>query len=240
MNVQVLLSELLETDARMAALKARRDELRSTLAEEAAKRYAEDGAVPSWKVPRLGTATLAGTDSTETQVTDEAAYAEWARVDRPESVVYELVMPATVVDDHAEALASLEGAPGVTSAFRVHPGVLSGLVASGRADPDAGKLIAEDGQIIPGVRVSRKEPYLSVRLTPEAKRRALAQVAGDTESKLIAAEAAAADDLPANPEFHDDNGEEDRRRAQAAVGSPGAPEAWEPAPHMLDDYVDPF
>lgn len=227
LNVQEVLTELLATDARMAALKAHREELRSTLDAEARKRWVEDGAVPSWKVARLGSATLAGTESTTANVVDPDAYASWARGSRTESVTLEVTVPAVAVDDHTEALAALEGADGVQSAWRVHPGVLNGLVAEGRIDVDSGALWSGDGEVVPGVRVSLKDPYLSVRLVPEAKRRALAELAGDSQPEQVVPVANASVVSP---------GQAERR---ASVGATGGVSEVVPPPQP-STYVDPF
>jgi hypothetical protein len=188
MNVQQLLSELLTIEAQMGALKARKDELRGDLDTEARRRWDEDGAVPSFKVARLGSATLAGCDKTTTEVVNPEAYAAWARGAREESVALVLRIPAPVIDAHADALASLQGAEGIAEEWQVHPAVLNGLVAAGRTDPDAGILIEETGEVVPGVRVSLKDPYLTVRLDPEAKRRALAHAAAEREQAMLLAE----------------------------------------------------
>ncbi len=241
MNVQELLSELLTIDAKAAALKGRRDDLRAELDAEARRRWAEDGAVPSFKVARLGSATLSGCDSTTTEVVDLEAYAAWARGAREESVALVLRVPAEMIDYVAEELAALHGAKGVEEEWQVHPAVLTGLVSEGRIDPEAGILIAESGEVIPGVIVRPKDPHLTVRLDPEAKRRALAHAAAEREQVMIAAvkeEAAAiADAEDAKWTDAEARAAED---AQEAVGAPRGVEDAAPslAPGSPEWYAD--
>lgn len=184
--VQTILAELLHTTARIDALTKRKDELRAILAAEARRRWEAEGAAPSWKVPRQGTATLAATDSDpEVTVTDPDTYAAWLAAEHPTEVEQIITLDPSrldALDDDTRdqvgaALATLLNAPGAQFTLRPRPAYLTALVKAGRLDVDAGQLISEDGELVPGVTVHPKEPYLSVRLNPEAKARARAELA---------------------------------------------------------------
>lgn len=201
-NARALLAEVLHIDARMSAYKARREELRDELSAEALRRYEAEGAAPSWKVPRLGTATLAAVDSEAvTDVTDDDAYAEWVLNTHPTEAELVIRIPGHLTDsDQLKAVVATMVTVGARVDIEPAPAFLTALVKTGRADPDAGILIAEDGEIVPGVTVTKKDPYLSIRLTPEAKARARQQIEallGSAEGNDLQAfsDAAAADVL---------------------------------------------
>ncbi len=173
MNVGERLEELLEVQAQLDALEDKRRALRSELVQEAIQRWEEDGAAPTWRVPGLGTACLAGVDSTEVVVVDDKAYAEWASLVHPEAATIVLRIPVAALEggeiDFGEVLA---GVP-VAMDLEVDPLLIKSL--SKTAVAHDGLLFTKDGAV-EGVKVVPKTPYLSVRLASEAKARAKASL----------------------------------------------------------------
>ncbi len=187
MNVGERLEELLEVQAQLDALEDKRRALRSELVQEAIQRWEQDGAAPTWRVPGLGTACLAGVDSTEVVVVDDKAYAEWASLVHPEAATIVLRIPVAALEGARVDLAGLlaTALPGVRTKtnLEVDPLLIKSL--SKTAVVHDGLLFTEDGAV-EGVKVVPKTPYLSVRLAAEAKARAkaslqLAPVQGERE-----------------------------------------------------------
>lgn len=106
MNVRQAIERLLEATATATALKVRVDRLRADLADEAERRYTEEGAAPAWNVRGLGKVRLDGTDvPRKAVVKDPEAYGSWIAEHTPEvaTAVVELE------PEHLErALASFE------------------------------------------------------------------------------------------------------------------------------------
>lgn len=186
-NVQQVLAELLHVGAKIDALNARKTELRATLEAEALRRWESDHAVPSWKVPRLGSATLAAVDvDPDISVTDDNVYVEWLVENYPTEVDQVVEIPGAVLaraaDDPAAAAAIaavsalIVAVPGVRFAYHHEPAFLKALVAGGRADVESGRLADANGVLVDGITVTAKRPYLSVRAHPEAKARARAEL----------------------------------------------------------------
>lgn len=199
-NPRGILTELLDVTARIDALTTRKTELRQLLEAEARRRYDEDGAVPSWKVPRLGTATLAAVDAEpNVDIVDAGAFATWLVDVYPTEVEQVITIAGTTLADNPkvapavppqavegaalepfggyalqEVITALAALPGVTVAMVPRTKILDVIVAGGLADADSGHLVDESGAIVDGVTVTPKTPYLSVRLNAEAKARARA------------------------------------------------------------------
>ncbi len=150
--------------------------------KEAIQRWEQDGAAPTWRVPGLGTACLAGVDSTEVVVVDDKAYAEWASLVHPEVVSIVLRIPVAALEGARVDLAGLlaTALPGVRTKtnLEVDPLLIKSLGKTAVAHD--GALFTEDGAV-EGVRVVPKTPYLSVRLAAEAKARAKASLEPPTE-----------------------------------------------------------
>ncbi len=239
-NVDEVLTELLNVDTEIERFQTRRAALRDRLDQEARRRWKQDRAVPSWKVPRLGSATLAGVDSQAPSIVDEFAYSRWALSHH--SVACQLVIDVTPPFDGASPAeiieASLQEALNVGRSelnvlfnwnhvvVKVHPSVLTGLLASGRVT-DEGQVISEDGEIVPGVHVAKKDPYLSVRLHREAKARARARAEAD-ESRAQAM----------REQLRDEDALAEIHEARQAIGAPWAPEDVPRTTVPVIDYVD--
>lgn len=200
MNVADTLAALLETDAELAALNARRDNLRSRLEQEAIARYADDGAAPTWRHP-LGTCGLAGADAVALDVTDGEALASYLTAGKaPTEVTWRVTVevPGSIAGAEHVArtlAASLEastiepaddGAPDalalttVTVTADVRTSYLNLLLKHAANQParTAGDVVAvihDGGEVIPGVQQRRKAPYLSVRLDPTLKAARIAE-----------------------------------------------------------------
>ncbi len=177
MNVGERLADLLEVQAQLDALEDKRRALRSELVQEAIQCWEQDGAAPTWRVPGLGTACLAGVDSTEVVVVDDKRYAEWASLVHPEATTIVLRIPVAALEgarvDLAGLLATALPGAGTKTTLEVDPLLIKSL--SKTAVAHEGSLFTEDGAV-EGVKVVPKTPYLSVRLASEAKARAKASL----------------------------------------------------------------
>ncbi len=216
------IERLLELRARREAIEEAEKVERAALEAEALACWRDDGVAPTWRRAGLGTVSLCGTDSTEARITDAGAYGAWAARAHAGCTYLVTRVPVTTLEpgDVEEAAGLVVRAaelarqlPGASVRFEPEPGLLRGLAKSGASLE--GKLATEDGELVPGVAVVPKAPYLSVRLVEEAKARARA-----------ALEATAA-----GPRG-DGDGEaaEDGRQMLAYLHHPGSAPA---------DYVDP-
>lgn len=177
-NARGLLTEVLHIDAKLDAYKTRRAELRGLLETEALARYEAEGAAPSWKVARLGSATLCAADADPVvNVTDDDAYAEWVLNNHPTEAEVVLRIPGPLADaDQVRELVAVLTTIGCRVDIEPAAAFLAAIEKTGRADTEAGILIDKSGEIVPGVTVTKKAPYLRVTLDAEAKARARAQI----------------------------------------------------------------
>jgi hypothetical protein len=178
-NVKAIASELLHVGARIDAFKARQAELRAQLETVAVARWEEEGAAPSWKVPRLGTVSLIGCDpDPQVNVTNDDAYVEWLLANHPTEVNVVITIPGTITNETTDAILATMLSIGCRVDYETSAPFFAKLVKEGRADADAGELWeAETGQIIPGVTVTQEpNPSLRVTLLAEAKARARAVI----------------------------------------------------------------
>lgn len=148
MNPKETVQALLVVEAQAKALDARKAELRNQLDEHLRSVWENDGIVSTLKAPGLGTVSLAGCDSTSLEVVDPDAYLQWAKENHPD-----LVRVVTIVESS----------------------LLTALGKSGAVDPD-GRLITDEGELVPGIEAVARRPYLRVALDREAKARAIAEL----------------------------------------------------------------
>lgn len=153
MDMKATLAQLCEVNARMDADKARQAVLRDTLEGEARRQLADQGVIPSWKAPGLGSATL--TDpKVKPDVADSQAFLAWVTKHYPGEVeTVTQVRPAFTAKLFAEARVNSDDLAAGQTAELIHAGT---------------------GEFIPGLRAVRPDGNLQVRLTPEAKARARA------------------------------------------------------------------
>lgn len=198
MDVRSRIEELLALSARKTAAEERIEAIRTELRDEALRRYAEEGAAPSWKARGLGTVSLAGLDGAgELVITDGAAFHAWVAQHHPTEAtrVVSLTVDLTgwapaeadAIVEHLNTQPAALAELGVSASVRDELGVrdafpkalLSSDGVTELADPEdddaPGRLITTEGELIPGVIVRHKR-YITTRLTPEAKARALAEV----------------------------------------------------------------
>jgi hypothetical protein len=149
-NTREAVQALLEVEAQVKALDTKRSELRAVLDDHLRGVWETEGIASTLKAPGLGTVLLAGCDSTVTEITDPDAYTRWAQENHPD-----LVRTAPLVE---------------TS-------LLTALTKGGVVDPD-GRLVTGDGEVVPGVEVRPRRPYLTVKLDREARARAVAALEG--------------------------------------------------------------
>lgn len=146
MSVRDDLNALCHVEAQMAALKAQQEELRSRLRQHALEVFDRDGAAPTWRAD-LGTISLT--------------------IPKPK---------VSVLDDGlvAEFVAERYGVGAVETVRRARPEFFDALVKSSAVGD--GFLVSDDGEPVPGVAVTPRPAYLTVRLSKEAKAAAAGEV----------------------------------------------------------------
>lgn len=212
MDVRSRIAELLQLTARKAAAEERIETIRAELHAEALTRLRDEGAAPAWKVRGMGSVTLAGADGKgELVVVDGAAFHAWASEAHPTETTRSASLTvdlssfgpteAEQVLTHLRAQVTELAAVGVAAEVTDNAGV-RGVFAKAllntptmyREVPDPtddegpGQLMTVDGELVPGV-VVRHKRYISCRLDPEAKARAIAEVRLTAEDPDDAAEA---------------------------------------------------
>ena len=177
MNTRETVQALLEVEAKAKALDSRRTELRDILDDHLRGVWETEGIASTLKAPGLGSVTLAGCDSTTTEVVDGGAFHAWAVENHPESVAVVIRLQGTTPDQlrAVDSLMQTAADLGARITTEVDPGLLVGLAKGGVANE--GRLFTEDGQV-EGVEVRAKRPFLSVKLDREAKARAVAALEG--------------------------------------------------------------
>lgn len=187
-----LVAELLAADVDRARLEARRQTLRAELEERAREVHRAEGMVPSWKARGLGSVSWCGAEADFVPILiDDDAYGEWCAENHPGSTYLRLeALVSRLTADAGDRLRALvdelANLPGVRIDYVPEARLLDGIAAGGHLDvetDDAGvvtrALLADStGELVPGVSARRRAPYLSVRLDPQAKRRAALEGAG--------------------------------------------------------------
>lgn len=139
------LTDLCNVEAELAEITARRDALRSALLTAALDELEETGAAPTWRTDK---ATVGLTMPKATPaVVDEEDFADF------------------VADRYGEEL--------VETVRRVNPTRAKEIFASCSEALSNCALVTTDGELLPGVVLKTRVPYLSVRLTDKSKLAAL-------------------------------------------------------------------
>lgn len=142
MSIRDDVAELLRLDARAAALKARQDVLRRSLLDAALTTLEQEGAAPTWRVAGAG------------------------------SVGLTVRTPKPVVVDSDTLLSWVEeryGDDAVETVRRLRSDWLDGFWAFCSLVEANCSVISEDGEQVPGVVLQSTPPFLTVRLSKEAK-----------------------------------------------------------------------
>lgn len=177
--VRALLDELLTIEARMAGLAQRGGDLRVELEARARKVKNDDGVAPTWRAPGLGTASFSDPQP-KVVVKDEPALASWVAQRHPTEATATITVPGDT-DTLERALAALAEEEvtiaGVVTTIR--PAWLTDFV-KGCAAPDeapSDEVWSADGEKVDGLYLAPAAVgRLSVRLDPEAKARAIAEL----------------------------------------------------------------
>lgn len=183
LSIRDLLEQLLVVAARMEALHATSADLRAELVARAKATIAEEGVVPTWRVPELGTIPVSK-GQPRPVITDAAAFQSWVTEHYPTEATAVVRLPAALLPDLLELIEvgpdpgdKIAGVPRdqVRLDLEISPAWqrrwLEALSIAGEGD-DA-TVIDPDGQIPAGIEVAPGGAVtLSVRLSAEAKARA--------------------------------------------------------------------
>lgn len=141
MSVRNDLTALCKIEAQLAVLGEQKDELRRRLLAHAMDTYENEGVAPTWRAGDLGTVGLT--------------------IPKPRVEVYD-------EDAFAQSVVSIAGEGAVESVLRVKSNVKDAVLGSATATT-SGSLVNPDGEVLAGVSAKARLPYLSVRLSAEAK-----------------------------------------------------------------------
>lgn len=212
--IVVVLADLLTVEARMAGLGARGAELRQDLEARARVIKASEGVASTWRAPGLGTASFSDPQP-RVVVKDRMAFGSWLAQRHPTEVAAHVKVPADVLPRLLELLEEAElGRPlevrlEVAAAFEKQ--FLDGCAAVDEAPTD--DVFAPDtGDSVDGLHLAPAQPgRLSVRLDPEAKARAAAELADPVVAGILAAPlgsiGTSVSGSPVVDEVHDAEGE---------------------------------
>lgn len=219
LHIPTLLEAILEATATEQAAKARIASLRAAIEDEARRRYAADGAAPSWNTPALGKVRLDPEGDWTPAVADPAAFGSWVAEHHPTEAT--AVVPIAAAD-LADALQALEFI-GVTPAGDVRVEVRSAfeeaLVKRAAVDvtedrDEDGALIertvtvvdTDTGLLVDGLTAHRKPARLVVSLDRDRRTAAIEVATHEAEDLVQSAsgdEPAVADYLELHQRRHD-------------------------------------
>lgn len=222
-----LLDELLTTEARMAALGQLGADIRAELNRRGAEIYERDGMAPTWRADdKLGTISYSvGKDAVI--VVDRDDWLSWAAQHYPDEVTATLELPAAALPFVLELLTwaisgkSGEQVPPCLAGWQPRPTLAAreawqkGYLDKHTTVIEPDQICNEAGELIPGLaqrRVGRVG--VSVRVNPEAKDRAIAELGDPMAFAVLTApigQVAAA---------HADAGEDEPHLVDAADGEP--------------------
>lgn len=185
--IRDVVAELLTIEARAAGLLARGAALRQDLEARARRVKEQDGVASTWRSPGLGTASFSDPQP-KVRVKDAAAFGSWVAQRVPEVCTATVVLPAEpAVLERALAALAEEDVPVASVVVDVDGGwtkkFAEGCAAVDEAPTDelfapAGVTGVEGGSQVDGLHLAPAAPgSLSVRLDPEAKARAIAELA---------------------------------------------------------------
>lgn len=198
-HIPTLLEGILEATASEAAAKARIATLRAALEDEARRRFAAEGAAPSWTTPQLGKVRLDPPSEWAATVADPAAFGSFVAEHYPTEATAILPLPAA---DLADALQALEFI-GVKPAGEVRVEVRSaweepyvaGLAVDveetelddGSVDRTITVVDPDSGQLVEGMTATRKPAKLVVSLDRDRRTAAITQAQASASALLEAA-----------------------------------------------------
>lgn len=198
-HIPTLLEGILEATAAEAAAKARIATLRAALEDEARRRFAAEGAAPSWTTPQLGKVRLDPPSEWAATVADPAAFGSFVAEHYPTEATAIVPVPAGDLEDVLKALEFI----GVTPAAEVRVEVRSaweepyvaGLAVDveeteledGAVDRTITVVDPATGQLVDGMTASRKPAKLVVSLDRDRRTAAVTQAQATAAALLEAA-----------------------------------------------------
>lgn len=198
-HIPTLLEGILEATAAEAAAKARIATLRAALEDEARRRFAAEGAAPSWTTPQLGKVRLDPPSEWAATVADPAAFGSFVAEHYPTEATAIVPVPAGDLEDVLKALEFI----GVTPAAEVRVEVRSaweepyvaGLAVDveeteledGAVDRTITVVDPDTGQLVDGMTATRKPAKLVVSLDRDRRTAAVTQAQATAAALLEAA-----------------------------------------------------
>lgn len=186
-----LLNGILEATAAEAAAKARITTLRAALEDEARRRFAADGAAPSWAAPQLGKVRLDPPSEWAAEVADPAAFGSYVAQHYPTEATALIAIAAPDLEDVLKALEFIGVTP-TESRIEVRPAwsatYLEGLAVDveeqtddeGGVDRAITVVDPDTGVLVDGLTAGRKPAKLVVSLDRDRRTAAV------EEAKAIA------------------------------------------------------
>lgn len=198
-HIPTLLEGILEATAAEAAAKARIATLRAALEDEARRRFAAEGAAPSWTTAQLGKVRLDPPSEWAATVADPAAFGSFVAEHYPTEATAIVAIPASDLEDVLQALKFIDVTPvgevrvEVRSAWE-EPYV-AGLVVDveetqledGAVDRTITVVDPDSGQLVEGMTATRKPAKLVVSLDRDRRTAAITQAQASASALLDAA-----------------------------------------------------
>lgn len=246
-RIPAVLEAILEATAIETAAKARIAGLRKVLDTEARRRYAEEGAAPTWKARGAGAVRFDAPGDWAPVVADEATFGSYVAERHPAEVTAVIRLAATDLDDALTAL----GFVGIDSeaTTEVRPGFvgkyLAGLVVDveehrdddGSVDRTIRVIDPATGELVDGVSAQQANPTGKLVVTLDRDRRREVLEAAKVEAEALVAEAtgqpAPAPVEPGRTVTLDELVANGTVRPASDL-APGAATPWDDEPHVYD------
>lgn len=207
-HVPTLLEGILEATAAKAQAEARITTLRATLEDVARRRYASEGAAPSWNTPQLGKVRLDPAGEWDARVDDPDTFAGYVAEHYPTEATVAIHVAAADAEDALQALTFIGVKPVDTPRVEVRSAWLAGYLKGLALDvteerDDSAQLVrtvvaadTSTGAVVPGIGVTRSEAKLVVSLDRDRRTAAITE-ARTSAAALVEAASEDADDAPA-------------------------------------------
>lgn len=216
LRIPTLLEAILEATALEAAAKARISALRKVLDEEARRRYAEDGAAPTWKARDAGVVRFDAPGDWTATVADPAAFGSYLAERHPEEVLGVIYVTAPDLADATQALEFIGVKPVETRTEVRQPfggKYLEGLVVDveedahddGTVDRTITVVDPDTGQLVDGVTATRANGAGRLVVTLDKVRKARALEAAHADAAHVLAEATGGREVPDDPSLPADH-----------------------------------
>lgn len=194
LRIPDLLDAILEATASEASAKARIASLRAALEDEARRRYAEEGAAPTWTAPKLGKVRFDAPGDPTPVIGEPVSFTAWVAARHPTEVVRTLTVTGDDVDAALQALDFVGVTADLTESVR--PSWASPYVEGLRLEDHDGTYAAFDpdtGEHVAGITGRADTGKLVVSLDRDRRTLALEDARAEVDVRLKAA--GAGDDL---------------------------------------------